>query len=184
MSFKKWLECELIFEVTINTNDPDIRKIRRGKWEIKFKNNIYNFVVEPINLLDGTKGFKIDWGLLKDDGSLSVDIVGSTRNMVGLFGKIGSCMALFIYDEHPEGFVMYTNTDKRLARIYDTMWGKFHKSEPFKDYFFRDRKKYKLMNGEDMYAFHYYKNVNDNMNENQWMEVIDMMDGLFEVAKG
>jgi hypothetical protein len=173
MNFEKWLldEENIIFEVTINPNDPDIKKIRRGLWKIEFKSNTYHFIVDTLTLIGGTKGFRIDWGLLKkDDGTLSTDIVGSTKNMVGLFSKIGSCMSLFIRDENPNAFVMYTH--ERLAKIYDTMWSKYNKTDVFNGYFLRDRKKYKKTDGENMYAYHYYRKPDDAMNEEQWNDVL------------
>lgn len=173
MRFKEWVEEELIFEVTIKPEDSNIKRLRRGKWEISFDDNIYHFIVEPANLIGGAKGFIVQWGLLKEDGTLSTEIVGSTKNMIRLFSKVGTCMYKFIEEEDPEAFVMYAS--KKLSRIYDTMWGKFSKTEPFNNYFFRDRKSYKKPNGEDMYAFHFYKKPDDYMNENQWNEVLKLL---------
>jgi hypothetical protein len=81
-------------------------------------------------------------------------------------------MALFIRYEKPKAFVMYAH--RKLARIYDTMWGKYNKTDVFGGYFLRDRKKYKKPNGEDMYAYHYYKKIDDYMNESQWIEVLKL----------
>jgi hypothetical protein len=173
MKFSEWLsEEDIIFEITINPNDSDVRKMRRGRWEIRFDDNVYHFIAEPVTLMDGAKGFIVQWGLLTADGSLTTELVGSTKNMIRLFSKIGTCMLKFIEDENPNAFVMYSN--KKLAKIYDTMWGKFSQTEPFNRYFFRDRRSYKKLDGEDMYAFHYYRKVDDYMNESQWEIVLDL----------
>jgi len=173
MKFNKWVKYDWLDETRININDIDITRIRKGQWEIKFNDDVYKFIASPTHLKDGTYGFMVEWGLVTENGNITTEIVGSKKNVIKIFSKIISCMAIFINEEKPEGFIMYAN--KRIARIYDAMWRNHHLDEPFKDYFFRDRKEHKKLADESVYVYHYYKKGEGYMNKSQWTEVLDML---------
>ena len=173
MKFEKWSEHNWLDEISININDSDIKKIGRGKWTFEIYGSNYKFEASPITLRDGTKGFMVEWGLIVDDGSVTTEIVGSNKNVVKVFSKVISCMAIFINEENPDGFMMYAN--KRLSRVYDAMWTKHHLDEPINRYFSRDRRSHKKLSGEDVYVYHYYKRSDTSLSESQWINVLEMM---------
>jgi len=172
MKFVSYMYWKSLNEITININDPDIKKVGRGKWLFKSNNNEYKFYVDPITLKSGNKGFLVEWGLIKDDGTITTEIVGGTKNVIKIFSKVISCMAMFIYDENPNEFIMYAN--KKISKIYDHMWLKHRLDEPINRYPFRDREGHKKMNGEEVYVYHYMKNGNE-LTESEWIEIKELI---------
>jgi len=165
---------DLILEIKINVNDPDIIHPSRFIWMFSYKGEEYKFGANHMMLSNRKYGYVVEWGLIKD-GKVSTDIVGGNRNAIGVFSKVMSCMAIFLKQEKPEAFSM--TAKKELARIYDTLWLKFSQSSMFKEYFYKDRKMYKDIKGHDMFLYHYSKTPEEKLSESMLISIIHQFNG-------
>lgn len=148
-------------EIKFNYNKNDVSKVGRGKYSFTVDDNSYMFLVSPITMRDGRRGFTIEWGLLTAKG-LSTIIVGDRKSKIGVFRNVLACIEKFISDEKPEVFSMYVSD--KLVHIYDAMWVGHYKDKPFNQYV-KDEEKHRTLNGENIYVHYFTKKLDKDISE-------------------
>jgi hypothetical protein len=165
---------DLLLEVRIDINDSSINRTGKNQWIFTYKNNRYKFAVEKTRLLGGDNGYNIEWGLILSDETITTNIVGGAKNVIGIFTKVMTCMYMFLDKEDPDNFSMFANV--KLARVYDTLYGKFSQSYPFNKYFNKQRRRFTYNNGEELFYYHYSKI--DRLTNSQFESLIESIGGI------